>query len=71
MQGLHFPWENGWEAEIPHASQPKNQKRKQKQYGSKFNKDFKNGPHQKIFKKIITFIAGERHLSRHIQPLPP
>ena len=52
-----------WRAKIPHASQQKkkNQKPKrtknvkQKQYCNKFNKDFKNGPHQKekIFKKIF------------------
>ena len=35
----------GQEAKTLHASQPKNQSRKQKQYCSKFNKDFKNGPH--------------------------
>ena len=36
-------------AEIPHASQPKNQniKKKLKQYCNKFNKDFKNGLHKK------------------------
>ena len=40
-------------ARIPHASWPKNQDIKQKQYCNKFNKDFKNGPHQKkIFKKM-------------------
>ena len=39
-------------AKIPHALGPKNQNIKQKQYCKKFNKDFKNGPHQKkIFKK--------------------
>ena len=32
-------------AKIPHASGPKNQNIKQKQYCNKFNKDFKNGPH--------------------------
>ena len=37
----------GQEAEIPHASWPKNQNIKQKQYCNKFNKDFKNGQHQK------------------------
>ena len=37
----------GQGAKIPHASQPGNQKVKQKQYCNKFNKDFKNGPHQK------------------------
>ena len=36
----------GWGAKIPHASWPKNQNIKQKQYCNKFNKDFKNGPHQ-------------------------
>ena len=37
----------GGGTKIPHASRPKNQNIKQKQYGNKFNKDFKNGPHQK------------------------
>ena len=40
----------GWGAKIPHASQPENQNIKQKQYCNKFNKDFKNGPHQKKYK---------------------
>ena len=31
----------GQEAKIPHASRPKNQYAKQKQYCNKFNKDFK------------------------------
>ena len=38
-------------AKIPHALQPKNQNTKQKQYCNKFNKDFKNGPHQKNLNK--------------------
>ena len=42
----------GWGAKIPQASQPTNQNIKQKQYCNKFNKDFKNGPYQKIFKKM-------------------
>ena len=37
----------GQGAKIPHASRPKNQTIKQKQYCNEFNKDFKNGPHQK------------------------
>ena len=37
----------GQGAKIPHALGPKNQNIKQKQYYNKFNKDFKNGPHQK------------------------
>ena len=37
----------GQGAKIPHTSWPKNQNIKQKQYCNKFNKDFKNGPHQK------------------------
>ena len=41
----------GQGAKIPHAQRPKNQNIKQKQYCNKFNKDFKNGPHQKKLKK--------------------
>ena len=41
----------GWGAKIPHASWPKNQNIKQKQYCNEFNKDFKNGPYKKILKK--------------------
>ena len=37
----------GQGARIPHASWPKHQNIKQKQYCNKFTKDFKNGPHQK------------------------
>ena len=36
-----------WGAKIPHASRPKNQNIKQKQYCKKFIEDFKNGPRQK------------------------
>ena len=35
----------GWGAEMPHASQPKNQNIKQKHFCNKVNKDLKNGPH--------------------------
>ena len=51
MYGCGFdPWS---EAKIPHALWPKNQNIKQKQCYNKFNKDFKNGPHQKkILRKI-------------------
>ena len=35
----------GQGSEIPHALQSKNQTIKQKQYGNKFNKGFKNGSH--------------------------
>ena len=38
---------------IPHALRQKNQIIKQKQYCNKFNKDYKNGPHQKLFKKLF------------------
>ena len=34
-------------AKILHDSRPKNQNIKEKQCCNKFNKDFKNGPHQK------------------------
>ena len=37
----------GWRAKMPRASRPENQNRRQKQYCNKFNKDLKNGPHQK------------------------
>ena len=37
----------GGGAGIPHGTWPKTQNRKQKQHCNKFNKDFKNGPHQK------------------------
>ena len=40
-------------AKIPHTSQPKHQNIKQKQYCNKFNKNFKNGLHQKKKKKIL------------------
>ena len=43
----------GQGAKIPHDLWPKNQNIKQKQYCNKFNKDFKNGPHQKIFLKSL------------------
>ena len=36
-------------AKIPYASRPKTQNIKQKQYCNKFNKDIKNGPHQKKY----------------------
>ena len=41
----------GQGAKIPYASRPKSQNIKQKEYCNKFNKDFKNGPHQKKKKK--------------------
>ena len=41
----------GQGASIPHASSPKNQNIKQEQYYNKFNKDFKNSPHQKKKKR--------------------
>ena len=37
----------GWEARIPHASWPRDQTTEQRQCCNKFNKDLKNGPHQK------------------------
>ena len=38
----------GQGVKIPHTLGPKNQNTKQRQYCNKFNRDFKNGPHQKI-----------------------
>ena len=51
MQVVRF-WSLAGEAGIPQALQPKSQNMKHKQYGNTFNKDFKNGPHQKKKKKI-------------------
>ena len=48
----------GWGAKIPRASRPENQNIKWKQYCTRFNKDFKNGPHLKkiiIKNKIILY----------------
>ena len=44
-------------AKIPYASQPENGNIKQKQYYNKFNKDFKNGPHQKKTLKKCEWIV--------------
>ena len=47
---------------IPHASGPKT-KTKQKQCSNKFNKNFKNGPHQKKnLKKKINITVETTHL---------
>ena len=44
----------GQRAKTPPALQPIKQNIKQKQYCNKFNKkDFKNGPHKKVFKKCL------------------
>ena len=44
-------------AKIPHASWPKSQHIKQRQYCNKFNNDFKSGPHhKKSFKKMVNFM---------------
>ena len=51
MQGVNsIP---GQETKILHAwgSKKTKHKKKQKQYCNKFNKGFKNGPHQKVFFK--------------------
>ena len=66
----------GWGAKIPHASWPKNQNRKQKRYCNKFNKDFKNGPHQKrTFKnkrKILkVMIQNFKSTKQYVVKSPP
>ena len=46
-------------AKIPHDLRPMKQIIKQKQYCNKFNKDFKNGPHQKKnLKKYMRKVGG-------------
>ena len=47
----------GWGAKIPHASWPKNQNIKRKQYGNKFNKNFKKWSTSK--KKILKKKKGD------------
>ena len=49
MQGMQV-WSLVGELRILHASWPKCQNIKQKQYCNKFNKDFKNGSHKKNYK---------------------
>ena len=54
-------WIPGHDIKIPHASQPEIQNIKQKQYSinnNKFNKDFKDGPHQK---KLSNSHNGHHH----------
>ena len=50
---LHLPTQEVQRARIPHASQPKNQNIKQKEYCERFNKDFKklSTSRKKILKK--------------------
>ena len=56
----------GQGVKIPHVPQPKKQQNiKQKQYWNKFNKDLKNDPHQKIFKrkkKSFNILSAVRYL---------
>ena len=54
----------GQGANILHASWAKYQNIIEKRYCNKFNKDFKNGPHQKnFFKKIITHLSSSPDVS--------
>ena len=55
----------GWGPKISHASWPKNQNIKQKQYCNTFNKDFKNGPHQKSL-KILKQKNKQKNPKMHI-----
>ena len=62
----------GWRAKIPHASQPKNQNIKQKQYCNKFNEDLKkkkNGPHLK--KKSMGFSQSSSKRETDMDTGPP
>ena len=61
----------GWGAEIPHALGPKNQNIKQKQYCNKFNKNFKNGPHQQnLKKKERSFRGSDKRRGNHCEICP-
>lgn len=52
----------GWGAKTPHTSWPKSKNMKQKQYWNKFNKDYKNGPHQKSLKEMHMDLELEIYL---------
>ena len=56
-------------AKILHASRPKQPKHKQKQHCNKFNKDFKNGPHQKNLLEKVERIIGKEAQIGHAQAL--
>ena len=74
MQRMHLPagpvvtippssaggWSSvrGWGIKTPHASGPKPQTIKQKQYCNKVNKDFKNCLHQRILKNKKNICGG-------------
>ena len=63
----------GQATKIPHVSEPKNQNIKQKQYYNKFNKDFKNYPHQKkslkkINKRLSFSLDDLRKKKRYHRP---
>ena len=50
----------GWGAKIPHASWPGNQNLEWKQCCGEFNKDFKNGLHQKKKKNSWASLVAQR-----------
>ena len=55
----------GQGSKIPHASWPKNQDKKQKQYYNKLNEDSKNGPQQnKIFKLVEEILKTKQRDSK-------
>lgn len=68
MQGVWVPWLVR-SCNMPHSQENKN--RKQKQYRNKFNKNFKNGPHQKkLFKNVEekkTFPESKNCLTRNVE----
>ena len=61
---FHLPVRGGWSSvrgwgiKTPHASGPKPQTIKQKQYCNKVNKDFKNCLHQRILKNKKNICGG-------------
>ena len=60
-------WIPGRGAKISHASWSKKQNIKQKQYCHKFNKDFKNGPHQKKNKKLVSHHRETNPMTSRLQ----
>ena len=71
--GLHFAFQcggagstPGWGAKSPHAFRPKRQSMKQKQYCSKFNKDFKKTKRSTSKKIIVKEIKMKLLVSQEI-----
>ena len=57
----------GQEAKIPHASQPKTQNIKKKEYCNKFNKYFLNGAHKKKKTMVVEHNRGLMYYKLYVR----